>query len=194
MANLVYCSDNQLFKNNYYFALSTTPARNPAQLPSSHTGIADSGASRFYFVPGAPVSNLNLRAPAVGIRVANGIPERSVASVTLASTPSLPPAVMQGHVMPSFPHTLIGLGPFTNLGCQILFTKMTVSVNHPDEHTILEGWREIIGPRLWCFPLQATKSSLPVTLLFENMKTRAHAEALPIFYMRLPSSQFSDHQ
>jgi hypothetical protein len=60
---------------------------------------------------------------------------------------------MQGHVMPSFPHTLTGLGLFANLGCQILFTKMAVSIIHPDGLTILEGWREINGPRLWRFLL-----------------------------------------
>jgi hypothetical protein len=139
MANLVYCNDNQLLKNNYYFALSTTPACNPTQLPTSHTGITNSGASVFYFAPGTPVTNLNLQAPAVEVQVANGLPEQSVASAALASAPSLPPAGMQGHVMPSFPHTLIGLGPFSNLGCQILFTKMAVSIIHPDGHTILEG-------------------------------------------------------
>jgi hypothetical protein len=168
MVNLVYCDDNQLLKNNYYFALSTTPACNPTQLPSSHTGIADSGTSGFYFAPGAPVSHLNPQAPAVGVWVANGLPERSVASATLASAPSLPPAAMQGHVMPSFPHTLIGLGPFTNLGCQILFIKTAVSVIHPDGHTILKGWREVDGPCLWRCPLQATQPSLPATALFEK--------------------------
>jgi hypothetical protein len=70
--------------------------------------------------------------------------------------------------MPSFPHTLIGLGPFTNLGCQILFTKTAVSVIHPDGHTILKGWREVDGPRLWRCPLQATQPSLPATALFEK--------------------------
>jgi hypothetical protein len=29
MANLVYCNDNLLLKNNYHFALSNTPTRNP---------------------------------------------------------------------------------------------------------------------------------------------------------------------
>ncbi len=81
--------------------------------------------------------------------MANGRPERSVASATLASASSLPPAAMQGHVMPSFPHTLISLGPFTDLGCQIVFTKMAVSVIHPEGHSILEGWREQDGPCLW---------------------------------------------
>jgi hypothetical protein len=100
--------------------------------------------------------------------VANGHPEQSVPSATLASASSLPPAAMQGHVMPSFSHTLIGLGPFANLGCQIVFTKMAVSVIHPEGHGILEGWQEQDGPRLWQFPLKTNKPSLPVTALTEN--------------------------
>ena len=139
MANLVYCNNNELLKNNYYFALSTTSASNPTQLPSSHTGIADSGASGFYFAPGMPIANLDPKAPTVAVRVANGLPEKSVTSATLASAPSLPPASMRGHVMPSFPHTLIGLGPFADLGCQIVFTKTAVSVIHLEGHSILEG-------------------------------------------------------
>jgi hypothetical protein len=157
MANVVYRDTNDLFKNNYYFALSTPSSCNPTNLPSSHTGIADSGASGIYFSPNAPVTNLNSLAPAVGVRVANGLPVTSVASATLASTPSLPPDAMQGHVMPSFPHTLIGLGPFANLGCKIVFTKPAVSVIHLDGHSILEGWRKHDGPCLWQFLLKPTK-------------------------------------
>ena len=70
--------------------------------------------------------------------------------------------------MPSFPHTLIGLGPFANLGCQIVFIKTAVSVIHPDGHSILEGWREQDGPHLWQFPLNATEASLLVPMLYEN--------------------------
>ncbi len=79
----------------------------------------------------------------------------------LASAPSLPPAAMQGHVMPSFPHTLICLGPFANLGYQIVFSKHAVLVIHPDGHSILDGWREQDGPRLWHFSLKATMPILP---------------------------------
>ena len=69
---------------------------------------------------------------------------------------------MQGHVMPSFPHTLIGLGPFADLGYKIVFTKTGVLVIHPDGHSILEGWRELEGARLWMFPLDPTKPSTAV--------------------------------
>ena len=114
MANAVHCVTNNLLKNNYYYALSTASAGNPTHLPSSDTGIADSGASGFYFAPGAHVGNLNSRAPPIGVEVANDLPVRSIASATLASVPSLPAAMMQGHVMPSFSHTLVGLGPFAD--------------------------------------------------------------------------------
>ncbi len=63
--------------------------------------------------------------------------------------------------MPSFPHTLINLGPFADLGCQIVFSKHAVLVIHPDGHSILDGWREQDGPHLWCFPLKAT---MPILL------------------------------
>ena len=162
MANVVYCSSNDLFNNNYYSALATPNSCNPTHLPSSHTGIANSGASSFYFSSSTPVANLNPEAPAVCVRVANGLPERSVASATLALVPSLPPAAMQGHVMPSFPHTLIGLGPFADLGYTITFTKTGVFVVDPaDGRCVLKGWRETDGPRLWHFPLMAAKPSPP---------------------------------
>jgi hypothetical protein len=194
MATLVYCNDNQLLKNNYYFALSTTPTCNPTQLPSFHTGIANSGTILFYFAPGAPVTNLNPRAPAVGVRRANGLPEQSIASATHASAPSLPPAAMQGHVMPSFPHTLIGLGPFANLGCQICpprrrcpsFIQMGISSSKVGE----KSTAPTCGASRSKPPSQVCSQQRCLT----NMTNWAHAEALPIFHRRLPSSQFSVHQ
>ena len=126
MANAVHCINDKLLKTNYYYALSTASVHNPTQISSSHTGIADSGASGFYFAPGAHVSNINTRAPTIGVEVANGLPVRSIASATLASVPSLPPAAMLGHVMPSFPHTLVGLGPFADQGCKIVFTNKPI--------------------------------------------------------------------
>jgi hypothetical protein len=156
MAKVVYRDTNDLCKSNYYFALSTPSSCNPTNLPPSHTGIADSGASGINFASNALVANLNPKAPSVGVHMANGLPVQPVASATLASAPSLPPAAMKGHFMPSFPHTLIRLGPFADLGCQIVFSKHAVLVIHPDGHSILDGWCEQNGPRLWRFPLKAT--------------------------------------
>ena len=138
MANLAVTDNFNLCKNNYYYTVASKYVPNPPpNIPLNHTGIADSGASSFYFAPDAPVANYNPLAPTIGVRVANGLPESSVASATLASASSLPQAAMSGHVMPSFPHTLIGLGPFADQGCSIVFTKTTVTVYHPDGHSIL---------------------------------------------------------
>jgi hypothetical protein len=126
MAAAVYRDNNDLCKNNYYYALSSDCNRNPPTSTQLQTGIADSGASGFFFAPGTPVANYNPAVPKVGVWVANGCPESSVASATLASVPSLPQDSMVGHVMPTFPHSLIRLGPFANQDCTIVFNKTTV--------------------------------------------------------------------
>jgi hypothetical protein len=149
MANVVYCEDNILCKYNQ----STRSNCNSTHFPSSHTGIADSGSRGIYFAPNAPVTNLNLQAPTSGFQVATGLLLRLIASATLASAPSLSPVDVQGHVMPSFSRTLASLGPFANLDFAIIFTKMEVSIIHPNEHCILKGWQEPNGPHLWLFPL-----------------------------------------
>ncbi len=147
-------------KNIFYYALASESIANPPPtIPSHHTGIANSGASGFYFTPDAPVTNFNPQAPTVGVRVANGRPKLLVASANLASASSLPQAAMSGHVMPSFPHTLIGLGPFADQGCNIVFTKTVVTVYHPDGHPILSGWRDETGPCLWYLTLIAEASN-----------------------------------
>ena len=86
--NLVICdSDNfNVFKNNCYYALATDDkdASNPPQLPISHTGIADSGASGFFFTDDAPTANQDQHAPTIGVRVAN---RRTEAERSVTSTP-----------------------------------------------------------------------------------------------------------
>jgi hypothetical protein len=168
MANLAVTDDSNLCKNNYYYALASEYVSNPSpNIPPSHTGIADSGASGFYFAPDAPVANYNALAPTVGVRVANGRPGHLVASATLASASSLTRAAMSGHVMPTFPHTLIGLGPFVDHGCTVVFTATDVTVYQPDRHPVLAGWCEQNGPRLWHFPLTehgaTTTAASPIT-------------------------------
>ena len=156
-------------KNNYYYALASEYVPNPPPtIPPSHTSIADSGASSFYFAPDAPVTNYNPLASTIGVRVANGLPECLVANTTLALASSLPQAAMSGHVMPCFPHTLIGLGPFADQECNIVFTKTSVTVYHLDGHPVLSGWRDQTGPRLWHFPLTKEVSTPPRCGLHHN--------------------------
>jgi hypothetical protein len=129
-------------------------------LPAHHTGITDSRSNGHYFALDAPVANYNPQAPTVGVRVANCRPKCLVASTTLAFATALPPAALLGHVIPNFPHTLIGLGSFADQDCTIVLTQTAVTKSHPDGHPILLGWRDKTGPRLWHFPL-TTKAANP---------------------------------
>jgi hypothetical protein len=97
------------------------------------------------------VSNYNSHAPTVGIHVVNGSPEHSVVSATLSLASTFSPTEMLGHAMPLLPHSRIGSEPFADQGCRFFFDKATVTIFHPNSHTILEGWHELDGPQLWKF-------------------------------------------
>jgi hypothetical protein len=83
--------------------------------------------------------------------------------------------------MPSIPHTLIGLGPFANLGCQILFTKTVVFVIHPDGHFILEGWREQDAPPCGATHSKPTGQVCLQHCYLTNMRNQTHVEVLLTF-------------
>ena len=146
-------SDNDLI-NNKKLAFTTFISRNPTHHPPDEdTGIVDSGSSHLYFAPGAPVMNYDATTPTIRVRVADGTPVHSIASGELASVTALPPASRKGHVMAGFPHSLIGLAPFVDAGCRVLFTDTAVIAFDRDGKVILEGWRETTGPKLWRWPL-----------------------------------------
>jgi hypothetical protein len=101
---------------------------------------------RYYFGPNAPVSNYDATAPTIEVQVANHTPEQSIASAKLASVPDLPTSSRVGHIMPSFPHNLIGLAPLVDAGCQVIFTQMLAIAFDANNKAILIGWRETTGP------------------------------------------------
>jgi hypothetical protein len=55
--------------------------------------------------------------------------------------------------MAGFSHSLIGLGPFMDAGCQVIVTKTLVIAFNAHDKAILIGWRETTRPRLWPWPL-----------------------------------------
>jgi len=126
------------------------------------TGIADTGASGFYFRPDAPVENVNTKAPPIYVGTATGQPQRSAATADFPALPQLPAEFPRsGHVMPTFKHTLIGIGPICDADCQVLFSKTDVTVFSPDGSPILQGWRDEAGAKLWRFALRPDKDDLP---------------------------------
>jgi hypothetical protein len=114
MATLAITDNLNLCKNNYYYALTSESAQNPPpNILPSHTGIANSGATDFYFAPDAPGTNYNPQALTVGVCVANGRPERSARTLGgqchTVIGPISPASSNDGtcHAcLPSYPHRL----------------------------------------------------------------------------------------
>jgi hypothetical protein len=63
--------------------------------------------------------------------------------------------------MPSFKHTLLGIGKICDADCKVVFTKEAVVVYNAQQQPILSGWRETTGPKLWRIALNTDKENLP---------------------------------
>jgi hypothetical protein len=101
-----------------------------------------------YFAPGAPVNNYDATTPTIRGHMVNGTPMHSIARGELALVTALPPASRKGHVMASFPHSLIGLAPFVDPGFCVLFNDTAGIAFNRDGKVILEGWHETTCPKL----------------------------------------------
>ena len=113
-----------------------------------NSGIVDSGASKIFFGDGAPVANKNFKAPKVTVGTATGAIRQSAGTADL-DLPQLPLGFpTEGHMMPGFPHTLVGLGPLCDAGCEVTFTKDSVVIRDRESKPVLTGWREADGARM----------------------------------------------
>ncbi len=109
--------ENNDLLNLLKLAVTTPDSSKLTQLPPNNdSGIANSGLSGFHFGPDAHVNNYDATAPTIEFQVAKGTLVQSIASAKHASVPNLP-ASRVGHVMAGFPHSLIGLAPFVDMGC-----------------------------------------------------------------------------
>ena len=99
----------------------------------------DSGASGWYFTPGAPVSNVNNATATISVGTETGQAQTSEASCELP-LPDMPHGLF-GHIMPGFTHNLLGIGNICDKYCKLLFTKHTVSIYDSSDKPVLKGRR-----------------------------------------------------
>jgi hypothetical protein len=134
-------------------SFSYSPPLHPTfPLPKSHLGVANSGASGFYFSKNAPVTHLNTSTPHIQVRIANGIKSTSSAPTQIKNK-HIPPAAHHGHAMENFPRTLIDIGPICNAGLSANFTKQKVIVQDLKGNSIIEGWHHPEEGSNWFFSL-----------------------------------------
>ena len=124
-----------------------------------NTAIIYSGASGWYFKPGAPVSRANQAAEKLLAGTAVDHAVESAASCELP-LPGIPPDLF-GHIMPGFRHNLLGIGNLCDKYCRVLFTKRSVVIYDKTNRPFLTGWREANGAKLWRISLNPELSSLP---------------------------------
>ncbi len=144
-------------------------------------GIANSGSSSFLFSCGAQLPTTN-HVPQLSASFSHRMPQTLHSKHYSGIHSRTFPINDVGPCLPSFPHTLISLGPFANQGCKIVFDKTSVTVYHPDGHLILNGWWDINGPQLWQFPLTAPPPLpvyLPPSALLAGGLSAAMAAGLP---------------
>ena len=105
--------------------------------------------------------NTDRSAPKVTVGTATGKTQSSSGTGEL-NIPKLPydfPVI--GHIMPGFKHNLIGVGPLCDADYTVTFTRAAVIVRDSQGSSVLTGWREQSGPRLWRIALQPGESNLP---------------------------------
>ncbi len=146
-----------LLKSFYKLAFAVSlscspPISNPSNLPVNYTGVTDTRASGIYFTKHAPVSHRNTSAPSIHVGTADGTIACSSASAQLKLT-NLPPSARQGHIMPSFTRTLVGIAPLCNANLTVIFTKNDVKAINQARATILKGWCDPGGANDWHFPI-----------------------------------------
>ena len=114
----------------------------PAWITENNTAIVDAGASGLFFKSGAPVANINKKAPKITVGTASGDPHVSSAECELDRPELRGKVPIKGHVMPSFTHNLMGISQFCDADCMVQYTKKEVTIFNPRGEPLVKGWRD----------------------------------------------------
>ena len=118
----------------------------------------DSGASGIYYIPTAPVDNLNLAAPQIRVGTDSGGLAYSLASaqVALSQIPSY--FTESFHVIADLNHYLMGLGSICDAECSVHFHKFTVKIYDSQGIPLIQVWQDKKIANLRRFSLQPQNS------------------------------------
>ena len=114
----------------------------PAWSTEHNTAIVDAGASGLYFKAEAPVNNLDSSAPKITVGTASGDPHTSSTRCELARPELRGKVPIEGHVMPTFSHNLMGICQFCDADCTVQYTKTDVTIFDPEGDPLVKGWRD----------------------------------------------------
>ena len=114
-----------------------------------------------YPIKNAPKLSERGDAPPFRVGTASGESQGSSSTCYLAISNLPSDSPVSGHVIPGFQENLIGIGPICDADYSVTFTKDAVVIYSPKEHTVLTGWGEAEGPRLWRMSLLPNADPVP---------------------------------
>ena len=145
-------------------------------LPKVYTGIAYTGASHLYIAPHAPHGPINTKARKIHVGTANGQVVPSSATATLPMPQQGHNIPCEGHIMPTFTNTLVGIGPICDAGCTVTFASKDETVYLVRGLPIITGWRGKHMPKMWRFALSPTEDpTTPAKTINKRTSIRAYS-------------------
>lgn len=138
--------------------------------------ILDSGASSHFIVTNAPVTNIQPASTPVHVLIPNGDSVHSTHTCELLYD-DLPQAARIAHIIPHLAnHSLISLVQLCNAGCEILMSKIGLTIKYRGK-TILCG-HKCTRTGLWLMPMQPMSDDKrieqPAAAVATHMAANAH--------------------
>ena len=117
--------------------------------------IANTGTSSHYFMPSAPIINVNRSAPPISIRTTTKQCQHFFVTAAI-NLPTLPANKFHlSHIMPTFTNNLLSIGTLCDADCTAIFTRFWVTIHDRDGITILQSPQEEQGSQLCRINLHA---------------------------------------
>ena len=115
-----------------------------------------------YIAPQALHGPINTASPKIHVGTSNGQVVSSSEIATLPIPQQGHDKPCEGHIMPTFINTLLGIVLICNTGCTVTFTSKGLEVYSARGLPILTGWRETHKQKIWRFTLSPKED--PTTL------------------------------
>ena len=142
--------------------------------------VLDSGATGNFFVTDAPLNDRTEAHEPLTVTLPDGNKVNST-HVGFLDIPRLPKQARIGHVIPGLnTHSLVSVPVLCNAGCEVLFTKIGVTVKYRGS-TVLTG-RKCLRTGLWMVPLTGTKTDA-ANILWKTPPKRTTFTSQDFYYL-----------
>ena len=133
-----------------YTAFACSPPQPYLHYNNNFTAIANTGASHHYCHGRALTTTFTSTASPTLVNITNGQRIQSIGQAKLL-LPNLPLGTKDCHIMSSFTNNLLSMSRFCDAGFTVIFTGTDVKVISKTGTTILQGFCEQAGAKMWRF-------------------------------------------